>query len=160
MSGTWQRLWQFIESGTWHTLCHVILTLNLGGGLLLFPLYWWVNWVTKRIRNLPKMTQLKYFFLNLYFWGQINSLCFFKIFIYLFIWWHRVLVVASGLLSCSMQTLSCSTHVGSSSLTRDRTQALCIGSAESYPLCHRGSWKILILNCLSPKPISLGVMLV
>ena len=32
--------------------------------------------------------------------------------------------------SCSMQTLSLQ-HVGSSSLTRDRTQALCIGSMES-----------------------------
>ena len=30
-------------------------------------------------------------------------------------------------------------HVGSSSLTRDRTQAPSIGSAESYPLDHQGS---------------------
>ena len=30
-------------------------------------------------------------------------------------------------------------HVGSSSLTRDRTQAVCIGSMESYPLHHQGS---------------------
>ena len=30
-------------------------------------------------------------------------------------------------------------YVGSSSLTRDRTQAPCIGSMESYPLCHQGS---------------------
>ena len=38
-----------------------------------------------------------------------------------------------------MQTLSCSMHVGSSSLTRDRTQAPCIGSAKSYPLDHQRS---------------------
>ena len=42
------------------------------------------------------------------------------------------LVAPSGLLSCGM-------HVGSSSLTRDRTQAPCIGSTESYPLHHQGS---------------------
>ena len=30
-------------------------------------------------------------------------------------------------------------HVGSSSPTRDRTRALCIGSSESYPLGHQGS---------------------
>ena len=29
-------------------------------------------------------------------------------------------------------------HAGSSSLTRDQTQAPCIGSAESYPLDHQG----------------------
>ena len=34
-------------------------------------------------------------------------------------------------LSCGMRTLSCSMRVGSSSLTRDRTQAPCMGSAES-----------------------------
>ena len=54
-----------------------------------------------------------------------------KIFIYLFIWLCRVLVVACGLLSCGMRTLSCGMHVGSSSLTRDGTQAPCIGSVES-----------------------------
>ena len=53
----------------------------------------------------------------------------------------QVLVAAGGLLSCSMQTLSCSMHVGPSSLTRDRTQAPCIGSMEPYPLCHQGSPK-------------------
>ena len=58
---------------------------------------------------------------------------------YLFIWLHRVLVAAGGLLSCGMWTLSCGMHVGSSSLTRDRTRAACIGSTESYPLCHQGS---------------------
>ena len=55
--------------------------------------------------------------------------------IYLFIWLHRVLVVAGGLqlrqvgssvvacglLSCGMRTLGCCMHVGSSSLSRDRT---------------------------------------
>ena len=41
--------------------------------------------------------------------------------------------------SCSMQTLSCGMHAGSSSPTRDPTRAPCIGSAESYPLDHQGS---------------------
>ena len=41
--------------------------------------------------------------------------------------------------SCGMRTLSCSMHVGSSSPTRDATQAPCIGSVESYPLDHQGS---------------------
>ena len=50
-----------------------------------------------------------------------------------------LLVAACGLLSCSMWTLSCGMHAGSSSLTRDRTQAPCIGSTESYPLDQQGS---------------------
>ena len=55
-----------------------------------------------------------------------------------------LLVVARGnffffFFSCGMQTLSCSKHVGSSSLSRDRTRAPCIGSTESYPLDHQGS---------------------
>ena len=41
-------------------------------------------------------------------------------------------------LSCGMWAVSCSMHVGSRSLTRDRTQAPCIGSVESYPLDHQG----------------------
>ena len=49
------------------------------------------------------------------------------------------LVAARGFLNCGMQTLSCGIHVGSSSLFRDRTQAPCIGTAESYPLRHQGS---------------------
>ena len=49
------------------------------------------------------------------------------------------LVAARQLLSCGTRTLSCSMHVGSSSLTKDRTLAPCIGSAESYPLRHQGS---------------------
>ena len=57
------------------------------------------------------------------------------------------LVADCRLLSCGMRTLSCSMHVGSSSLTRDRTQAPCIGSVESYPLCHqRSPW--LVVECL------------
>ena len=64
------------------------------------------------------------------------SLSFLKIFIYLFIylfiWLCRVLVAARWLLSCGMQTLSCGMHVGSSSLTRDRSRAPCIGSEESF----------------------------
>ena len=50
-----------------------------------------------------------------------------------------LLVVTCGLFSCGMQTLSCGMHAGSSSLTRDRTQAPCIESAESYPLDPQGS---------------------
>ena len=56
---------------------------------------------------------------------------------YLFSWLHQVLVVALGLLSCGRWAPSCGMHVGS--LTRDRTRAPGIGSAESYPLCHQGS---------------------
>ena len=83
----------------------------------------------------------------------------FEIFIYLF-WLHQVLVtacgifaVACGIFSCGMQDLfvaacgllvaacglSCIMHVGSSSPTRDQTQAPCIASLESYPLDHQGS---------------------
>ena len=50
------------------------------------------------------------------------------------------LVVAGGLLSCGM-------HVGSSSLTRDQTQASCIRSVESYPLRHQGSPYYCITLC-------------
>ena len=60
------------------------------------------------------------FFLEFYF-IYFSLLLFLK---YLFIWLCRVLVAAGGLLSCGM-------HVGSSSRARDRTQAPCIGSAES-----------------------------
>ena len=44
---------------------------------------------------------------------------------------HGLLVAAHGILSCGMRTLSCGMHVGSSSLTRDRNWAPCVGSAES-----------------------------
>ena len=37
-------------------------------------------------------------------------------------------------------------HVGSSSLTRDRTQVPCIGSVESYPLRHQGSSLSIIFS--------------
>ena len=50
-------------------------------------------------------------------------------FIY-FIWLHWVLVVACQLLSCSM-------HVGSSSLTRDRTQAPCLRAQSLNPCATR-----------------------
>ena len=61
-----------------------------------------------------------------------NSNYYYYYFIYLFFWLPWVLVAAPGLLSCGMQTLSCGMHVGSSSLTRDRTPAPCIGSAKSF----------------------------
>ena len=47
--------------------------------------------------------------------------------------------MARRLLSCSKQTLSCGMHVGSSSPTRDQTQAPSIGSVESYPMDHQES---------------------
>ena len=55
------------------------------------------------------------------------------------------LVVALRILSCGMRTLSCSMHMGSSSLTRDRTWAPSTGSAESYPLRHQGSPNYIIV---------------
>ena len=55
---------------------------------------------------------------------QLLALDYFFFFnIYLFMWLRRVLATACGLLSCS-------SHVGSSSLTRDRTRAAGIGSAQ------------------------------
>ena len=95
-----------------------------------------------RSRNMDSFLQVKnrqLFFLNIY-------LC-----IYLFSL-HRVLVAACriflascGIFSCGMRTLSCGMHAGSSSLTRDRTQAPSIGSSESYPLDHQGSLEIWII---------------
>ena len=56
------------------------------------------------------------------------------------------LVVAGGLIVVACRLLSCSMHVGSSSLTRDRTQSLCIGSMEFYPLDHQGSPSLQLFN--------------
>ena len=56
----------------------------------------------------------------------------------------RVLVGAYGIFSCGM-------HAGSSSLTRDRTRAPCIGSTESYPLDYQGSRVPCILIGVLPK---------
>ena len=61
-----------------------------------------------------------------------------KIFIYLF-WLCWVLVAASGIFVVACELFSCGIHVGSTSPTRDRTRAPCIGSAESYVLDHQGS---------------------
>ena len=67
-------------------------------------------------------------------WAPILFLLFSFLKKYLFIWLYQVLVAAGGLLSCglqtlscSLQTLSCSIHVGSSSLTRDRTRPPALG---------------------------------
>ena len=69
-----------------------------------------------------------------------NFYLFFKIFIYFYLFrLCRVLVAACLLLSCIM-------YVGSSSPTRDQTQAPCIGSTESYPLDHQGSPYIYLLE--------------
>ena len=78
---------------------------------------------------------------------------------YLFIWLPGVLVVAGGLLSCGMQTLSCNMLVGSSSLTRDRIWAPCVGSAESFFF-----WKIYlfiyIFGCVGSLLLHAGFSLV
>ena len=62
---------------------------------------------------------------------DMYTLLYLFIYLFIFIWLCQVLVVGRGLLSCGTQTLSCDMHVGSSSLTRDRTRAPCIGSTES-----------------------------
>ena len=49
-----------------------------------------------------------------------------------------------GMFSCSMRIPSSGMHVGSSSPTRDGTQAPCFGSVEFYPLDHKGSPEIII----------------
>ena len=55
--------------------------------------------------------------------------------IYLFIY----NLVACGILVVARILLSYGMHTGSSSPTRDRAWAACIGSTESYPLDHQGS---------------------
>ena len=68
-------------------------------------------------------------------WMDVGVFFFFLICSYLFIylfWLHWVLVATCRLLSWGI-------HAGSSSPTRDRTRAPCIGSTESYPLDHQGS---------------------
>ena len=50
-------------------------------------------------------------------------------------------------------------HVGSSSLTRDRTQALFIGGVESYPQEHQGSPKVKISASISLVPLSFGTQI-
>ena len=57
-----------------------------------------------------------------------------------------------------MRTLSCGMHVGSSSLTRDRTQAPCIGSVESYPLHHQGRPKKEFLEAAASQLEERGKM--
>ena len=81
------------------------------------------------------------------------------IFIYLFILPVPGLCCGMQNLHCGMQgllfcvcvcvacrLLSCGMHVESSSPTRDRTQAPCIGSRESYPLDCQGSPPTNILS--------------
>ena len=74
-----------------------------------------------------------------------------KVFIYLFgctgsQLQHVGSVAAHGFLSCGTRTLSCSMHVGSSSLIRDRTRSPWIGSTVSYPLSHQGSPQMQLLK--------------
>ena len=73
----------------------------------------------------------------------------------------NLLLAACGLLSCGMRTLSCGLHAGSSSPTRDQTQAPCIGRVESYPLDHQGNpnhhnFRTFFL----PQKVTLGTSLV
>ena len=76
--------------------------------------------------------------LLIYDWNSF-LLLFLNIYLFNLFWLLQVLVAVHRLLSCGMWTLSCSMHAGSSSLTSDRTWALCIGSVESHPLDHQGS---------------------
>ena len=59
--------------------------------------------------------------------------------IFFFFFFKNLFILAEPGLSCGMHPLSCNMHAGSSSPTRDRTQAPCIGNAEFYPLGHEGS---------------------
>ena len=104
--------------------------------------------VTKDIlSNRCIIESLEKFFLNL---GNVSQypkatdLCsfFFFFFKFLFIWLHRVLAVV-------MQALQLQ-HVGSRSLTRDQTWALCIGSVKSQPLDHQGSPQTRTLKKIIP----------
>ena len=90
-------------------------------------------------------------------WVEVLLFIFLNISFFLSFFWlrrvlvaaHRIFVSAWGIFSCSMWTLSYDMHAGSSSLTRDRTRAPCIGSVESYPLDHQGSsLPIFWLGCL------------
>ena len=80
------------------------------------------------------------------FGPQDTFIIYFKIYLfikYLFI--YLFILVALGL-SCGTRDLLCDMHVESSSPTRDRTRAPCIGSVESYPLDHQGSTLRTLLN--------------
>ena len=50
------------------------------------------------------------------------------IYIYIYIFIYLFIYLVAPALSCGMRTLSCGMHVGSSSLTRDRTQAPALGA--------------------------------
>ena len=95
------------------------------------------------------------YMINKYFISVCGlSFLFLFLFIYLFIYLHLVLVAAGGLLSCGMWSLSCGMHMGSSSLTRDRTWAPCIGSAvlstvppgKSLHFLKGAFWRAKVLN--------------
>ena len=91
-----------------------------------------------------KQANLKFHWEKLHGKNHANSI--FKFFVYLFICLCCVLVAACGIFylwhlgyfSCGLWDLYL-WHVGSGSLTRDRTQAPCIGSMEFKPLDHEGS---------------------
>ena len=74
------------------------------------------------------------------------SIPFFKL---IYLVWLRCVLLSCGmrdLLVAACGLLSCGMHAGSSSPTREWTQAPCIGNAESYPLDHQGSPSILKLK--------------
>ena len=80
---------------------------------------------------------------------SVKSFAHFYLFIYLLFLAAPGLSCGTQDLRCGMRTISCGMHVGSSSPTRDRTQAPCIGSVESYPQDHQGSpLPIFKLGCL------------
>ena len=72
--------------------------------------------------------------------------------LFILFWQHQVLVATLRIfieacrifLVVACKVLTCDMHLQSSSPTRDRTQASCIGSMESYPLDHQGSPEIFV----------------
>ena len=80
---------------------------------------------------------------------------FFKYLFYVLIWLGHVLFEACWILDlpCFIQGFylghgkSGLPHAGSSSLTRDPTQAPCCGSMESWPLDHQGVWRGRVSIC-------------
>ena len=71
---------------------------------------------------------------------------------FILFWQHQVLVATLRIfieacrifLVVACKLLTCNMHLRSSSLTRDGTQASCIGSMESYSLDHQGSPEIFV----------------
>ena len=105
--------------------CSTACAVFLDQGLSLCLLHWQVDSYLLCHQGNPRST---------------CSLFFLKLIYYLF-GCAGVLVVAPRNLQSSLW-LEGSWHMGSSSLARDRTWALCLGSMEPLPLDHQGSPKI------------------